>query len=251
MPTTLRMWLPLLLLLLGLGTGLWWGYSWPRLPSGVDVSELATLRAAQHKWQAEKERLEAEITEAKKPIPLTLGNPQDWQKDNHISQLKSELERLQKALELEKKRPSAAQPDSQMLAQLQEVKKQNHQLEQERDAMRKQLNEMKPVNKTAAVTPTPKPSSPAPIDKLQEEPRRPFLTGKVTIVDPTGLMMISLGKEVGVKRGDRFELFRPGRERAKLGTIVVVETWANEAGCAPEKPLKMATEVGDEVVAKP
>ena len=77
--------------------------------------------------------------------------------------------------------------------------------------------------------------------------------GTVKKVADGGLIVISIGSDAGLQKGNTLEVFRLGPKPADakyLGRVRVLEVTATEAVCQPTDKLKDPIEVGDRVASR-
>jgi hypothetical protein len=91
----------------------------------------------------------------------------------------------------------------------------------------------------------------APAKDQSSNPPTEHIQGVVKTVNPTGLVLISIGKDVGIAKGNTLEVYRidvKAPERSKyLGRIKIIEATPTGAIGQPIGPMAGPVQVGDQV----
>jgi len=147
------------------------------------------------------------------------------------------VEQQQKALQLAKQADEAKRRE--VAARLQE-----QQLRARAEQLLKRVRELeKEIARLKSTTPGRPRERNIPAEKVE---------GKVKRVGPDGLMVLSVGTDAGLLKGDQLKLFRldPKPENSKyLGTIEIVEVRATEAVARPTGKLLTPVQPGDRVAS--
>lgn len=123
----------------------------------------------------------------------------------------------EKVQSLEKQLARLRQEVAEGKQKLEEVKKEELELKAQREKLQQQLKDLQ-----------------AAIERLRgalpvEKDARPKIDGKVKEVQDSGSIILSIGSEAGLKKGDTLEVYRLKPKPVYLGQIVITELKAGEA----------------------
>jgi chromosome segregation ATPase len=171
-----------------------------------------------------------------------------------LKQLEDTLKRYQENIEnvqrLKKELTDAAEKAAQAKALVEKLQKEGEKLRQDAAVARQQLDKALKLQQEQ-------------IEKLQkldqdlarlqgkagrppEKDSRPPIQGKVKEVQQTGSIILSIGSDAGLKKGDKLEVYRLKPKPLYLGQIEITELKATEAVARRIGMLRDTVRAGDE-----